>query len=115
MIMGPAMLERPPAADVQEPDTNARPAMTTRAVTADVQNLFTKGTPSSKSRDPAQRAAGPQREVDSSRPLILGPAKQPGRNNTVTNPGLAGPPAPAGVRRRAGAPTRDKPSGRPHT
>ena len=46
MVMGPSMLAWPPVADVQEPDTKARPAMTTRAVTADVQNLFTKGTPS---------------------------------------------------------------------
>jgi len=43
MVMRPAMLGWPPAVDVQEPDTRAKPRVTTSAVTAAVQNLFTKG------------------------------------------------------------------------
>jgi hypothetical protein len=46
MVMRPAMLEWPPAVEVQEPDTRARPKVITSAVTAAVQNLFTKVTPS---------------------------------------------------------------------
>ena len=46
MVIGPIMLAWP-VADIQEPDTIARPAAITRAVTADVQNFFTKATPSS--------------------------------------------------------------------
>jgi hypothetical protein len=51
------MLGWPPAVDVQEPDTRAKPRVTTSAVTAAVQNLFTKGNTFVASRDPAQRAA----------------------------------------------------------
>ena len=61
MVMGPSILAWPPAADVQEPDTNARPAMTTRAVTAEVQNLFTKKHLRSVAATPL-RAALTQRE-----------------------------------------------------
>jgi len=64
--------------------------------------------------------------VDSSSPWILGAAKQPGRNNTVTNPGGL---VPACARRRVaeagratstswlprGGAARDKPVARPHT
>ena len=46
MVIGPIMFAWPPAVDIQEPDTSAKPAVITRAVTAAVQNLFTKGTPS---------------------------------------------------------------------
>jgi hypothetical protein len=46
MVIGPIMLAWPPAVDIQEPDTRAKPAVITRAMTAAVQNLFTKGTPS---------------------------------------------------------------------
>lgn len=46
MVIGPIMPAWPPAVDVQEPDTTARPNVNTRAVTAAVQNLFTKATPS---------------------------------------------------------------------
>src|SRR5215475_16057478 len=75
IVMGPR-LPAWPAADFQEPDTNARPAMTTRAVTADVQNLFTKATPS-RCRVTPLRELPEHGGVDSISLRILVVAKRP--------------------------------------